>query len=299
MNKISVVINTRNEEENLPRAIASVKNLADELIVVDMESTDNTKAIARKLGAKVFNHKLTNYVEPARNFAIKKATNKWVFILDADEQVPPTLVAKLKTLVNVKATHFYRIPRKNIIFGKWIKHSRWWPDQNIRFFQKSAVTWGNIIHSVPTTIGKGGDLLTKEKYAIIHHHITSIDQFVERLNRYTTQHAILKIEDGYRFTWKDLIRRPTNEFLSRYFFGRGYKDGIHGLALAGLQGFSELVMYLKVWQLEGFNEKNIDVNKVVAEMKKSDSEKRYWYADTLVNEKNSKIDIIKRKFRLP
>ena len=299
MAKISVVINTRNEEENLPRALASIKKLADEVIVVDMESVDSTKKIAKKFGAKVYDHKLTNYVEPARNYAIDKATGDWIFILDADEEVPGTLVSKLRRLSKNETIDFFRIPRRNKIFGKWIRHSRWWPDYNIRFFKKDSVVWGNIIHSVPTTKGDGFDIEAKKEFAITHHHYQSVEQYIDRMNRYTTQHALLKIEDNYKFSWRDVVKRPVGEFLSRYFFGKGYKDGLHGLALSGLQGFSELVMYLKIWQFEGFKKQQLDLTKVVAEMRKTDSEKRYWQADAMAKETRSVVEIVKRKFRLP
>ena len=100
MSKISVVINTLNEEKNLPRVLASVKKLADEIVVVDMESNDKTREIARKAGARVFKHKRMGYVEPARNFAIGKAKSEWILILDADELVTETLAKKLKGISN-------------------------------------------------------------------------------------------------------------------------------------------------------------------------------------------------------
>ncbi|MEK7188473.1 MAG: glycosyltransferase family 2 protein, partial [Patescibacteria group bacterium] len=148
MTKISVVINTLNEAKNLPRAIASIKNFADEIVVVDMRSDDKTVGVAKKLGAKVYLHERTSYVEPARNFAISKVMSQsdsqrsqWVLILDADEEVPDTLAQKLKESMEKNKGDYFRIPRKNIIFGKWMQHSRWWPDFNIRFFKKGFVSW--------------------------------------------------------------------------------------------------------------------------------------------------------------
>lgn len=300
MNKISVIINTRNEEENLPRALASVKSLADEIVIVDMESTDKTAEIAKKAGARVYSHKPTGYVEPARNFAISKTSGDWILILDADEELTPELVKKLRKISSAKSSaDFYRLPRENIIFGKWVKHSRWWPDYNIRFFKKGAVTWSEIIHSVPETRGKGLDLPATETNAITHHHYDSIEQFISRMNVYTTEHAKLRIKDGYKFSWKDLITKPTNEFLSRYFFGKGYRDGIHGLALSILQAFSELALYLKVWQAEKFKEVKFDVRDVMEVMKDSESDVHYWQADTLLREGGGITQKIKRKFKLP
>jgi (heptosyl)LPS beta-1,4-glucosyltransferase len=242
--KISVVVNTLNEERNLPRALASVENWADEIVVVDMRSDDATVEIATKHGARVFGHERTGYVEPARNFAIDKASCDWILILDADEEVPRTLASILVKEVRNPRADYYRLPRRNIVFGKWLKHSRWWPDYNIRFFKKGSVSWNEVIHSVPMTKGEGADLDPSKEYALIHHHYESVEQFISRLNRYTTEHSRVLIRRGYKFDWHDIIVKPVGEFLSRYFFGEGYKDGLHGLVLSGLQGFSEFVLYL-------------------------------------------------------
>lgn len=299
MSKISVVINTRNEERNLPRALVSARRLADEVVVVDMESTDKTREIAKKAGAKVYLHKPTGYVEPARNFAISKATGDWILILDADEEIPMKLAQVLKQIAgDGESADFYRLPRKNIIFGKWIKYSRWWPDYNIRFFKKGKVVWSEIIHSVPETHGKGLDLEAVEDNTIVHHNYESVEQFIDRLNNYTTQHAKLLVKGGYKFSWKDIITKPTAEFASRYFAGEGYKDGLHGLVLAKLQAFSELVLYLKVWQMEKFKKEGINVRQVVHEMKAEEKQIRYWQADMLVKEGAGIIQRIKRKFKL-
>jgi len=225
---ISVVINTLNEEENLPRALASIKNLANEVIVCDMESNDATVQIAEKAQAHVYTHKRVGYVEPARNFAISKATREWILLLDADEEVPKKLADKLKEIAVKPTADYYRIPRKNIIFGSWLKHSRFWPDYNIRFFKKGCVSWNEVIHSVPTTQGNGADLADKEETAILHYNYNSIGQYLDRMNRYTGIQAELLIREKHKFLWKDLIEKPTQEFVSRYFAGEGYKDGLHG-----------------------------------------------------------------------
>lgn len=296
--KISVVINTRNEEKNLLRALASVKELAGEVVVVDMESTDQTVKIAKKAGAKVYTHRPTGYVEPARNFAISKAVGDWILILDADEEVGKELKNRLREIAQKPKADFYRLPRKNIIFRRWIRHSRWWPDYNIRFFKKGKVVWSEIIHSVPETHGKGLDLEATEDNAIIHYHYESIEQFINRLNNYTTQHAKLLVKDGYKFSWKDIITKPTAEFVSRYFAGEGYKDGLHGLALAKLQAFSELVLYLKVWQAEKFKESALNLNEAANIMRESEKDIHYWQADSLIKEGSGIIQRIKRKLKL-
>ena len=296
---ISVVINTLNEEKNLPHALNSIKDLADEVVVVDMMSDDKTQEIAKEMGAKVYEHKREGYVEPARNFAIQKALGEWILILDADERISKNLKKKLKSIAEKSDADYYRLPRKNIVFGKWIKNSRWWPDYNIRFFKKGYVEWNEIIHSVPITSGKGADLEKSEDNAIIHNHYETIEQYITRMNRYTTHQAKNILKEEYEFNWKHLITKPSEEFLSRYFQGQGYKDGIHGLALSLLQSFSELVVYLKLWQLSGFEERNISEESVVNVIKRVRKDENYWFADTLLREKGGVLLRIKRKFRLP
>jgi len=303
MKKISVVINTLNEEKNIALAIKSVREFADEVVVVDMHSEDKTCEVAESLGAKVFTFERKSYVEPARNFAISKASGDWIFILDADERATPQLLAKLKKIVKENQYDFVNIPRKNLIFGKWIRHSLWWPDYNIRFFRKGSVTWKDEIHSQPETKGKGTNLLPKEKYAIVHRNYSSVSSYILRMNRYTDIQAQDKIKEGYVFDWKDLVRRPTAEFVRRFFSASGYKDGLHGLALALLQSCSELVLYLKLWQANKFNEADFDLDELNQELVKSERELNYWKADMLLKlNKNKKINSLflrlKRKLRI-
>lgn len=298
MDRLSVVINTLNEEKNLPKAIKTVKNIAGEIVVCDMYSSDKTRSIAKKLGAKVVKHKKTGYVEPARNYAISQASGNWILILDADERLTKSLRKKIKDLIQEPTADYFRIPRKNIIFDKWVKHSRWWPDYNIRFFRKGYVEWSEIIHSVPTTKGKGLDLPAKEKNAIVHYHYLTIEQYIDRLNRYSSHQAKGLIKEGYKFAWQDLITKPANEFFSRYFAGEGYKDGLHGLALSCLQTMSELAVYLKVWQAGGFTQKQLSVKSVIGQIKKTQKDANYWNAETLLNTNGGIINRLRRKFKI-
>lgn len=275
--KISVVINTYNEEANIEQAIKSV-DWADEVIVCDMHSTDKTVQIARKEGVKIFYHKLTDYVEPARNFAISKASNDWVLILDADEVIPQSLAQHIQKMIEKPIVSDYvEIPRKNIIFGKWMKASMWWPDYNIRLFKKGKVLWSDKIHSKPTTKGEGIILSEDEEMAIIHNNYQSISQFISRMNRYTQIEANILTKEGYKFNWIDLIRKPLSEFLSRFFANKGYLDGIHGFALSFMQAFSFFVVYAKVWENEGFLQKDLEMKELEEEKNKIGFEFNYWF----------------------
>lgn len=279
-NKISVVINTLNEEENIEQAIKSVK-WTDEIIVCDMHSEDKTVEIAQKLDAKVIFHKRLNYVEPARNFAITKATNEWILVLDPDEEIPLALGKSLIQVASaMKQIDYVRIPRKNIIFNKWMRASQWWPDYNIRFFKKGKVVWENKIHRPPKVSGIGMDLSAEEDLAIIHRNYQTISQFIIRMNRYTTVEADQLIKQDYEFDWSDLIEKPLGEFLSRFFANKGYQDGLHGLGLSLLQGFSFLIVYLKVWENSSFKETDLVLTDLETEKNQAAYQINYWLKET-------------------
>lgn len=295
--KISVVINTFNEEKNIARALDSLK-WADEVVVCDMHSGDSTAEIAKKMGAKVVLHKPKKYVELVRNFNISQASNDWVLIMDPDEEISESLAKKLQELADIDEASFVEIPRKNIIFGKWMQNSMWWPDYNTRLFKKGSVIWGSEIHRPPRIEGNGLRLSPEEDLAIIHHHYESISQFISRMDRYTEAQSEELAKNGYKFNWVDLIHKPIGEFLSRYFANRGFEDGLRGLALGLLQAFSYLVMYLKIWEIEKFKESDIDFRKVVTEGKKAGKEINYWfkYGNLSKNQFISILQHLKNKF---
>lgn len=275
-NKISVVINTLNDERNIERALESVR-WADEIVVCDMYSQDKTVEIAKKLGAEVFFHKKEEIVERARNFVLSKASGNWILVIDPDEQIPSALAKRLQQIVsNTKQIDYVRIPRKNLIFGSFIKHSGWWPDYNIRFFKKGAVSFTDEIHRPPQALGAGLDLEPEEQYGIIHYSYESISQFLERMNRYTTVQASQLNKQGCKFAWKDLFQKPLSEFLSRFFALEGYKDGLHGLALSLLQAFSFLVVYLKLWEMSGFKQEDINLQEIEEQKSKAGEALDYW-----------------------
>ncbi len=297
---ISAVLNVVDEEiDVLPHVLSSIKGLADEIVIIDATTTDDVSDVAKEFDVKVFPLKRSEYVEKVRNFGISKATGEWILILDPDEEVSKGLSEKIKNIVKAPKADYFRIPRKNIIFGKWMKHSRFWPDYNIRFFKKGKVVWNEIIHSVPMTQGTGVDLPDKEEFAIIHNNYLSVEHYLARMNRYTKAEAETLKKSDYKFIWKDLIKKPLGEFLSRYFAGEGYKDGLHGLAVACLQAFSELILYLKFWQEEKFLEQGITLPEIKKEMEDAIKETKWWIVETSIRSKGPISSIperISRKF---
>lgn len=278
--KISAVICTWNEEKNLPGCLDSL-GFADEVVIVDTESTDGTKKIAKENADKFFEHKNLGIVEPVRNFAFGKASGEWILVIDADERIPLSLVRELKNIVDEDKADYVRIPRSNKIFGHVMKYSRWWPDYNIRFFKKDFVTWQDAIHSIPITNGRGMDLPAEEKMSITHLHYQDVNQYLEHLNRYTTKQAEELISKGYSFSHFDVIEKPISEFISRFFAGQGYRDGFHGLALSLLQSFSELIVYLKIWERQKFIEERDIASKPWREIYLKKSKEIFYWIYTL------------------
>ncbi len=280
---ISAVVHTYNEEKNIARCLSSLK-WVDEIIVIDMGSSDKTCDIVSEFQARVFQHPHTGFVEPARNFGLQKAKGDWIIIVDADEEIPAKLANFLRGSSNNDNYDYYRIPRQNYIFGKWIKHTGWWPDYQIRFFRKGKVTWSDKIHGIPITCGKGQDIEAIDDLSIIHNNYQSIEQYIGRLNRYTSVSAKELFLTNNRFSIDQLFQIPTREFVNRYFVWEGYKDGIHGLALSFLQSFSELVTYLKLWDLENFKEKKITLTEIDKNISSDYKIKQYWLIQTLLKE---------------
>lgn len=272
---LSAVITAWNEEKDIARVISSVKKLADEIVVVvDEATTDRTAEIAKKLGAKIFTHPHTGVVEPMRNFSISKATGDWILLLDADEEIPAALAKKIKELVKEPSVDYYRLPRKNIIFGKWITSDHWWPDYVYRLFRRGSVTWKDAVHSIPITSGEGKDVPAEEELSLVHHNYSTVSEYLEQIDRYT------QIALPASFTPSDLVTKPIGEFLSQYFARRGYTQGLHGVALAGLQMFSEFVRYLKLWESRGFAETEFSQTQLTRELKNKAREYRWWKSPT-------------------
>lgn len=248
---ISVVVNTLNEGKNIRGCLESVK-WADEIIIVDMYSDDQTVQLAREYTNRIFMHRRVGYVEPARNFALSKATGDWILMLDADERIPKGLAAKLRQIAKENPSEISAVsfPRKNVFFNKWIKHTGWWPDYKPRFFKKGKVLWSSKIHSGPKLVdGEELRLPAEEKYAINHLPI-SITRFISRINNYTIIEARTLKSEGEAFSLVKALKRSQKEFSTRYIRKQGYKDGIHGLLLSVFMFFYWLLTYIRLQRIE-------------------------------------------------
>lgn len=302
MNKLSVVISAYNEEKNIRDCLVSIKELADEIIVVNNSSTDKTSKIAKDAGAKVFTQENDpKNIDLQKNFGFSKAKGAWILSLDADERLTPELTKEIRSRVSAKGgwasgPNGYWIPRKNYIFGKWIQSDMWWPDYQLKLFKKGKGKFEKSVHKALAIAGASEKLSNP----LIHHNYISINQYLQKLASYTDIEAENLSREGYKFNWLDAIRFPVNDFVKTFFLQKGYRDGLHGLVLSMLQAFYMEIVFAKMWESRGFSEVTgadflKDVN---SELATSSSKIKYWISSRLINEsKNPFYKLILRASR--
>lgn len=289
--------------------VSSVSELAKEVVIIDIGLDPHTKAKIKQDYPDTVFYWLDKpeFVELIRQESFKFASHPWILLLDPDEYLSPDLVRYLKEMdedISIENTHF-KIPRQNYIFGKWIAHSRWWPDYQIRLFQKEAVEWPPKLHAQPILKGKGyivpafeNEKLEMNARTIVHHNYTSIMQYLEKNVRYAKVEAQEIIDADTEFTVIDATRKATSEFISRFFADKGYKDGIHGFVLALLQAFYSILVFLDVWEKRGYQEASQTTVLRAAEQffVKTSKEMFYWLQrDRLAKGKDALVSRIRSK----
>ncbi|GDX61794.1 glycosyl transferase [Candidatus Levyibacteriota bacterium] len=294
--KISVVISAYNEDSMIKDCLESVK-WADEIIFINNSSQDNTINIAKKYTDNIFNRENNLMLNINKNFGFSKAKGEWILSLDADERISPQLVDEIqKKIKEDDRFTSYNIPRKNIIFGKWIEHAGWYPDYQIRLFKNGKGRFKEEhVHEMITSEGDVGTL----ENSLTHYNYTSIRQFIHKhANIYAPNEADQLLKNGYIFSWQDVIRLPFKEFLSRYFAREGYKDGFHGLILSLLMGFYHLVILSYIWEKKGFPQ-IVEANMIMVkdEIKKSSKDLNYWINDHDIKKEENIIKKIYKKIK--
>lgn len=289
MNKLSVVISAFNEEKKIENCLRSVSGLADEIILINNSSTDKTAEIARKYTSRIFTRENNLMLNINKNYGFTKTTGDWILNLDADERVTPGLKEEIiKTLKedqsNIENSHVngFWILRKNIIFGKWIQSEMWWPDYQLRLFKKDKGKFPE--KHVHEKIKVEGETL-KLSQPLIHENYTSVSQFLYKMDKIYTENEVKRImSSGVNLGWIDAIRLPLYDFLKTFFAQKGYKDGLHGLVLSLLQAFYSEIVFVKIWERNGFKEEN-PTNFLVLlqkEVKKLQREFNYWFLTSYI-----------------
>lgn len=290
METLTVVVSVRNEEKKLERCLESTTRLADEIIVVDNESNDKTVSTAKKFTSNIFHKKNNPMLNVNKNFGFTKATSDWILSLDADEEIPGVLGSEIKEKIlkgSSGAIVGYWIPRKNIIFGKWITHGLWWPDKQLRLFRRgSGMFPERHVHEYLEVAGQSGNLETP----FIHYNYDTISQFIQKMDAIYTQSEVQKLIDtNYQLAWYDAIRFPVSDFVKIYFAQGCYKDGLHGLVLSLLQSFYSFIVFAKLWESQKFKDIDIPLDAISKELKRSKQDVSYWLRTVKLQNERSVI----------
>lgn len=242
---LSVILITKNEEQNVAECLASIR-WANEIIVVDAESTDRTVEIARTFTPHVFIEPWAGFAM-AKQFALDRATGEWILWIDADERVTDELAEELHAVIatNDASMNAYRIARRAFFLGKWIRHCGWYPGYVVRLFRRSAARFSD--HDVHEEVLVDGSIGTL-KSDMLHYTDRDLAHYFQKFNRYTSLAADRSHHDGKRASVFDIMLRPGWMFLRMYFFKLGFLDGMHGFVLSVLSASYVLTKYAKLWE---------------------------------------------------
>lgn len=319
-NTISVVISAYNEQKKIKNCLESCK-WADEIIFVDNSSTDDTVKIANLYTQKIYFQKNDPFnIDLQKNLGIEKAKGDWTFLLDADEVITPELKKEILETINITPPlqkdlkhppslikgdggissmeiSGYMVPRKNIIFGKWIRHCGWYPDYQLRLFRTGLGKYQKKhVHEPINIVGITGKLSEH----LLHYNYETVSQFLyKHLSIYAPNEAEELLHKGFKFDWRGVIRMPVSEFLSRYFAREGYKDGFHGLILSLLMGVYHLAIFTYLWEKKNFinfeNEKIIDGFE--EELNKSKKDLNFWINKIKIDHEQNSLKKISLKIK--
>ena len=244
MKNISVIIITKDEEKNISDCLKSVE-WADEIIIVDADSTDKTVELAKKFTEKIFIKKWEGYV-PQKKYALSLASNKWVLSFDADERITPELKAEI---INLSPDDFsgYKIRRKNFLLNKEITSCGWGNDYQLRLFEKEKTNMTDrLVHEGFIVDGKVGKL----ENPMLHYTFSSFSDYFNKINYYTSLKAEELVKQKGKIGGWTIFSHTFSAFFMFFFTKRGFKDGVYGLIISLLHSVSTMLNYIKLWELQ-------------------------------------------------
>ncbi|MBN1353024.1 glycosyltransferase family 2 protein [candidate division KSB1 bacterium] len=244
MENLAVIVIAYNEEKNIGDCLGSVASIANEIILVDSFSQDDTVKIAHNYTDKIFQRHWTGFADQ-KQFALDQATSKWVLNLDADERVSPELSAEIADLLAGQPQfEGFRIPRKSYFLGKWIRHCGWYPGYQVRLFlrEKTRVSQSNVHEGF--IVGGAIGILSQN---IIHFSHPTIEESFRKMVVYSSLEALDRLERK-QARWYHFIGNPLAEFFKKYIAQKGFLDGIHGLILSMIAATLKMMLYMRIWE---------------------------------------------------
>lgn len=246
---LSLVISTRNAGDVLAGCIESCLEFVREIVIVDMESQDDTLAVAARYSAKIVQVPHAGWAEPGRQSGLDAATQGWILVLDADERASPGLGGFVRDVIAGDDVDGVQLPRRNVQFGRFERNSGIWPDWQLRLFRKERVSWPAVYtHTGAVVTGKVVRAPEREENAIMHESFRSIREWIVAVNRYTDHEADRLTRQGQRATLRRLLTVPAWHFALHYFRRHGWRSGRYGLTIALLALVYRLLGELKLWE---------------------------------------------------
>lgn len=257
MTPISLVVITKNAGDHIARCLKSVP-FASDIVVLDSGSTDGTKEIAKAAGARVFDEEWRGF-GPQKRRASELAKTDWILSLDADEALSPEAQNELQVLMtylDAKPAKIYAFPRLSFHLGRWIRHGGWYPDWQMRLYDRRSANWNNErIHEKVQMLSGEAPSPQKLKQPIQHWVFKDLADQVQTNNRYSTLGSETLRDKGRSFWFVHLILKPKVKFLECYFWKLGILDGLPGLIIAVGAGYSVFLKWAKLWEIERIKSK--------------------------------------------
>jgi glycosyltransferase involved in cell wall biosynthesis len=246
VSKLTVTVITYNEASSIGEALESV-SWADEIIVLDSHSTDDTAAIARRYTPHVEVLDWLGY-GPQKNIAADRASHDWILSIDADERITPELAREIRAVLQAgPGAHGYRIPRVSFYLGRWIRTTDWYPDLHLRLYDRRAGRWSDRrIHESVSVDGRVDDL----RGEMLHYPYRNISEHLTKIDRYTTLAAEQWAAEGRRVTALQAFIFPRLAFFRNYVLRRGFLDGQTGLLVSLLNSYYVFLKYAKLLELQ-------------------------------------------------
>ena len=249
MSLLSVIIITFNEAHNLERCLTSVKNIADEIIILDSYSTDNTVEIASKMGAIVKQQHFLGYIQQ-KNAALELASNHYVLCLDADEALDENLAFSICSIKKDLTAKAYSFNRCTSYCGRFVKNGSWYPDKKVRLFDRRFAKWGGTNPHDKVELQAKDETIQHLKGDILHFSYYTIEEHLARINHYTTISANALYAKGVRSNWAKILIHPLWRFMYGYFIRLGFLDGFYGFVIAVNCSHETFQKYIKLYQLQ-------------------------------------------------
>ena len=247
---ISAAILTKNEEKNIRECMRSL-SFCEEVLLVDDYSTDSTRVVAKKLGAKIFRRKLDSDFASQRNFALRNVQGKWVLFVDGDERISSLLRDEIIQLINNSISQYigFYIKRIDNIWGKELRYGETGNIKLLRLAKRNAGKWRRMVHEYWDVRGKIGVL----KNPIIHYPHQTLREFIGDVDYFSTLHAQANQEEGKKSSIFKIIFFPIVKFIDNYFLKLGFQDGVHGFIHALVMSFHSYLSWGKLWILQKKN----------------------------------------------